>query len=1304
MAVVLTLGTLVGSLTAIGLTTEKLASATTAVVKNTLHCWAETSKLTEAATDTVTFKTSSTPPSVLPGGTFTDTFAPNGTSTVPAKTGTYTLDYFGTTTVRLALSAGAVVVAGPTITVPGYYYKPTKPSTHTALTATVTLETDLNAPGGKIIKESDSTDIPGGDDYVSPTFTIKLKPATSPPSSKISIGLVTVPPVGSAKTSTDPAYGAKITVTAGSIGGKVLATLNCWPYPKPQPPFVSTNIIDNVPPAITIVTPGATSQVVVNSSVHASFSCTDPPTYGDGIKSCTATSTGNPISNGSAITTSVLGTHTVTVAGVNNSTYSAKKTAKYKVIQPPYNLVPPTVTLTVPQNGAQYVTGSAVTAKFSCAADSGTHVVSCTGTVATGAPISTTAGYHTFTVKAKDGRGNPTAKTVGYYDRTSTKNSRVSTTSSDKAVPSTWSSSNYSCTMGEDYAKEGITILNETPTYTKTACVFGTTHDPEATWKIVSPAANGGQIAVGDKLTVVEQIYRPGAHAADTKTKGGYDSGAYKQTVTVAAPSGTTITGPITTSKTGMLSATYGGTASAQLASACNYTGTGAVGTGSGKFCSTVTSTGPGGSDYQGYSTYKGTAKAVTSFSGSALKLAGSARSAYFSSTGGTLVAVTATGSAELTFSGVSGTTLTGVTYKGGAKGKLNKGAVVVEPTNTPIHGAAKVNGTSVSGWTWTVTATDQATFNVSWNGSSCENNTGNPHPLGTKTKSRTYEQCLVTTPSTTTRSYTTKTRKITAYGEPHYGIDGDYIYLAYQVKVTNAGTVTVPGVGSIGAAQKDNDTSITGLDTLAGGIPAYGTSVFKTTATAAPGVSFTAVDPAPPTAALSAPSQGGVYAFGQTVDASYTCSDPTAGKTITSCTGVETTGSTYQRSVSNGGKLTTTSLVPNEIHTFTVAATNTEGYVSKSYATFVTLANPPVLATQTVTVTSGQSVTAPFDYSGTYPLTSSTEKIVTPPKYGTAVTQSTGKITYTNDNTPHSTDTFQYSVTDAAGNPSNLATVTVHIRDTVPPTITVKSPSPTTSSTYARKALVDATYTCHDSVQVTSCTAYQTVTGTLTGVADHGALDTTSLIVGNIHELTVKAVDWAGNTTYKTVKYTVTTPHPVAANFTVKVASTGTVTVRVLTHVTSTFPITPGTLAVVTSPTHGTATIQGSHVVKYRPKTFDGEVTHDSFTYQVKDTDGQISNKGTVSITIYPVPTITSLSRTGGPPAGGTKVTITGTGFVTVAKVKFGTTTAESFTVRSTTSIIATSPAHAAGQVRISVTTGGGTTAATSNDLYTYS
>jgi hypothetical protein len=69
------------------------------------------------------------------------------------------------------------------------------------------------------------------------------------------------------------------------------------------------------------------------------------------------------------------------------------------------------------------------------------------------------------------------------------------------------------------------------------------------------------------------------------------------------------------------------------------------------------------------------------------------------------------------------------------------------------------------------------------------------------------------------------------------------------------------------------------------------------------------------------------------------------------------------------------------------------------------------------------------------------------------------------------------------------------------------------------------------------------------------------------------------------------------------------------------------------------------------------------------------------------PAPTVTSISPTTGSQAGGTAVTITGTGFLTGATVKFGTTSATSVSVVSPTSITATTLAHTAGKVDVVVT-----------------
>src|SRR5208283_2463047 len=53
---------------------------------------------------------------------------------------------------------------------------------------------------------------------------------------------------------------------------------------------------------------------------------------------------------------------------------------------------------------------------------------------------------------------------------------------------------------------------------------------------------------------------------------------------------------------------------------------------------------------------------------------------------------------------------------------------------------------------------------------------------------------------------------------------------------------------------------------------------------------------------------------------------------------------------------------------------------------------------------------------------------------------------------------------------------------------------------------------------------------------------------------------------------------------------------------------------------------------------------------------------------TYDPVPAVTSISPAAGPVAGGTTVTVTGTGFTGATSVKFGTTAATSYTVVSAT------------------------------------
>ena len=65
---------------------------------------------------------------------------------------------------------------------------------------------------------------------------------------------------------------------------------------------------------------------------------------------------------------------------------------------------------------------------------------------------------------------------------------------------------------------------------------------------------------------------------------------------------------------------------------------------------------------------------------------------------------------------------------------------------------------------------------------------------------------------------------------------------------------------------------------------------------------------------------------------------------------------------------------------------------------------------------------------------------------------------------------------------------------------------------------------------------------------------------------------------------------------------------------------------------------------------------------------------------------TVTQISPSSGPSAGGTSVRISGTGFVSGATVSFGGAAATQVTVTSSTSITATTPAHSAGAVTVTV------------------
>ncbi|MFE4257855.1 IPT/TIG domain-containing protein [Streptomyces sp. NPDC056883] len=88
---------------------------------------------------------------------------------------------------------------------------------------------------------------------------------------------------------------------------------------------------------------------------------------------------------------------------------------------------------------------------------------------------------------------------------------------------------------------------------------------------------------------------------------------------------------------------------------------------------------------------------------------------------------------------------------------------------------------------------------------------------------------------------------------------------------------------------------------------------------------------------------------------------------------------------------------------------------------------------------------------------------------------------------------------------------------------------------------------------------------------------------------------------------------------------------------------------------------------------------------------------------TYVPVPVVTSLSPAVGTTAGGTVVTVGGTGLDGATAIVFGPGNPGTGLSCTPTSCTATAPAHAAGPVDVQVTTAGGTSAVTGAGRYTY-
>jgi large repetitive protein len=105
------------------------------------------------------------------------------------------------------------------------------------------------------------------------------------------------------------------------------------------------------------------------------------------------------------------------------------------------------------------------------------------------------------------------------------------------------------------------------------------------------------------------------------------------------------------------------------------------------------------------------------------------------------------------------------------------------------------------------------------------------------------------------------------------------------------------------------------------------------------------------------------------------------------------------------------------------------------------------------------------------------------------------------------------------------------------------------------------------------------------------------------------------------------------------------------------------------------------------------------TISYSGGDGDDVVLTQATTAVA---APTVTGVSPNSGPAAGGTAVTITGTGFTGATAVEFGTTAATGLVVVNSTTITANSPSGS-GVANVTVVTPAGTSATSAADQFTY-
>ena len=265
------------------------------------------------------------------------------------------------------------------------------------------------------------------------------------------------------------------------------------------------------------------------------------------------------------------------------------------------------------------------------------------------------------------------------------------------------------------------------------------------------------------------------------------------------------------------------------------------------------------------------------------------------------------------------------------------------------------------------------------------------------------------------------------------------------------------------------------------------------------------------------------------------------------------------------------------------------------------------------------------------------TVAIQTQPADGRAsVNTTTGIVTYTPNAKFFGTDTFTYKVKDFDNLQSNIATVTVSVLQVITPPVAVND-SYTISENTPKVLNILANDTDQNgtivptSVVITTPPSHGTIgidstTGAVTYTPTNGYLGADSF--------KYKVSDDAGAVSnIATVSLQVVPAPPIANDDTITTPENTPVTINELANdVAIAASLVPGSVVIVTPPTQGTTSINTTNGnITYTPNlNYFGP---DKIQYTVRDTNGSVSNVGTINITVtfvdYPPVAVNDTAQT---------------------------------------------------------------------------